>query len=370
MVVDGQPDTGDDVTVAPAAVDEAPVAPALRHAVIVAGMHRSGTSALTRVLAYRGFGLPRTLVPANDGNELGHWESEPICAFNDRLLARAGQNWIGWGPIDIDWPALPDHADLVAEASSLILSEFGEVGDFVFKDPRLCRLLPFWTDVLARLGVAVMVVLAYRHPAEIGRSLERRNAIQPAYGMLAWLRFMLDAERDSRGVPRRAAAFDRLLGDWRGTTDPVAAWAALPPPGPEAEADVAAFLGSGLRHFADGDAVAALPAWVAVADRVFGDWADGDETPDVLSKLDAVAGSLDQAFPLFSPLVTPNDHVRRIEADLDFARRQLGERDGALAALSSAQATCADALRGIARDMERGAARLRGLAGQGAPLAE
>ena len=42
-----------------------------RRAVVVLGMHRSGTSALTRVVSLLGADLPSRLIPANVANEAG-----------------------------------------------------------------------------------------------------------------------------------------------------------------------------------------------------------------------------------------------------------------------------------------------------------
>jgi len=49
--------------------------PKSRNAVVVLGMHRSGTSALAGVLARLGCDLPQTLMPTNDFNAKGYYES-------------------------------------------------------------------------------------------------------------------------------------------------------------------------------------------------------------------------------------------------------------------------------------------------------
>jgi len=46
-----------------------PTAGAQRTAIIVAGMHRSGTSATTRIINLLGAQLARELIPADIGNE-------------------------------------------------------------------------------------------------------------------------------------------------------------------------------------------------------------------------------------------------------------------------------------------------------------
>src|SRR6185436_1943247 len=76
-------------------------APAYRaHAIVVAGMHRTGTSAMTRVLGLRGIDLPRHLVAGISGdNDLGFWESAPITDAHNRFLASVGSGWDDVSPI-------------------------------------------------------------------------------------------------------------------------------------------------------------------------------------------------------------------------------------------------------------------------------
>ena len=62
--------------------------------VLVLGMHRSGTSALTRVLNLLGLDAGRdVLMGASESNPTGHWEVERLTSFNDRLLDDRGGRW-------------------------------------------------------------------------------------------------------------------------------------------------------------------------------------------------------------------------------------------------------------------------------------
>ena len=64
-----------------------------RQALMVLGMHRSGTSALTRVLGLCGAALPHHRMVSHDSNPLGHWEPQPIVDAHERFLAEAGTAW-------------------------------------------------------------------------------------------------------------------------------------------------------------------------------------------------------------------------------------------------------------------------------------
>src|SRR5262249_55069687 len=142
-----------------------------RTCVLVLGMHRSGTSAVSRVLNLLGCDLPTTLMPAGEGNETGHWESHPIAQFNDRLLSSAGSSWDDWLPVNPGWYSSPKAAQFQEEALSLLDKEFGASRLFVLKDPCICRLAPFWLNVLAMHGAVPRMILPVRNPLEVAMSL-------------------------------------------------------------------------------------------------------------------------------------------------------------------------------------------------------
>jgi hypothetical protein len=260
-------------------------------------MHRSGTSALTRVLAFCGMAIPRTLVPADQGNLAGHWESRVICRFNDRLLARLGLDWISWEAAPAELASEGDYELLVRIAAQILLYEYGESGDIVLKDPRICRLLPFWLDVLERLDIDPAVVLALRAPDQVARSLKRRNAILTGYGLRAWLRFTLDAERASRHLPRAVVSFDQLMSDWRSAAAALDSGVGTDMLGSitRAEADVAAFLSADLRHFGEETGQAGLPQCIARVYSILSQWQHRAATAEDHAELDATRKRLDEA---------------------------------------------------------------------------
>ncbi len=62
--------------------------------IVVLGMHRSGTSAVTRVLNLLGADVgPAADLIAEYDNPSGHWENKTLTACNDRILAAFGRSW-------------------------------------------------------------------------------------------------------------------------------------------------------------------------------------------------------------------------------------------------------------------------------------
>ncbi|WP_439595222.1 sulfotransferase family protein [Falsiroseomonas sp.] len=190
--------------------------PEARPAVLVLGMHRSGTSALTRVLSLHGLSLPaRVMNPARD-NPRGFWESAEVAALNDRILAAAGSRYDDPHPLPEGLLPEPAREEFIAEALAMLATEFPGTAPFVLKDPRICRLLAVWLPALSRFGAAPLALLPVRNPLEVARSLEVREAMPKRQALGLWLSHVLAAERDSRGLPRAVLHYDDLLRDWRG----------------------------------------------------------------------------------------------------------------------------------------------------------
>lgn len=219
-----------------------------RTAILVLGMHRSGTSALARLIGYLGAALPVDAIDAHADNARGYWESAAIIKADDQLLRVARSSWFDPRPLDLsrlEASALRSRKDRIWEAVNVA---FGDAPLMAVKDPRQCRFVPTIVETLAEHGVAARAVLMLRSPQAVARSIASRDGTTPAFAHLLWLRHMIDAERNSRGLMRAVIGFDAMLADWRD-----AAHALLPLTGgamPEGEtaAAIDGFLDPALRH--------------------------------------------------------------------------------------------------------------------------
>lgn len=188
------------------------------HAIVVAGMHRSGTSALTRVISLLGAQLPDNLMPASaDFNASGFWESVDIADFNDALLAALQSRWDDVLPVDLQLLTSTQRAQFEDQARLLLQSNFAKTDLFVLKDPRMGRLLPFWLPVIRSQSITPSIVIPFRHPLEVAASLHRRDGFSEQKSIYLWLRHMLDVERHTRGLARSFVSYEGFLSDWRAT---------------------------------------------------------------------------------------------------------------------------------------------------------
>ncbi len=182
-----------------------------RQVLVILGMHRSGTSALTRVLNLLGGQVPQTLMGGDESNTTGHWESTVVRALNDDVLASGGSHWQDWHAFQPRWYDTAEPDFFLPRALQVLNDEFDDAPMIVFKDPRVCRIFPFWRSVFAEAGLEPRIVLAVRHPVEVAASLDKRNGLSVIHGLLLWLRHVLEAEHASRGMVRAVVSFESFI---------------------------------------------------------------------------------------------------------------------------------------------------------------
>lgn len=197
-----------------------PASAEVRELVFVLGMHRSGTSALTRCLNLLGFKIADDLLAPNKANKGGYWESKAAVRLNERLLGSLDRVWYDPKPVSLDTLTAEQRENFVAGAEKLLCGDLGDAKLAVLKDPRLSRLLPIWREAAERLGYRCSALVACRHPIEVAMSLRTRDGLELPHGLKLWTSYMLDAERQTRTLPRHVVLYDQLLKDWRAALRP------------------------------------------------------------------------------------------------------------------------------------------------------
>ena len=138
---------------------------------IVLGMHRSGTSALTRCINLLGCRLGDELLRPSEFNPAGYFEQKRAVAINDAILETQGLAWNSLQPIETSIP-LPEELQAG-------ISDFVDClpPSFVLKDPRPCRTLPYWKPALTRREPN-RYILIKRRPEAVAQSLLARDSIE------------------------------------------------------------------------------------------------------------------------------------------------------------------------------------------------
>ena len=271
-------------------------------AVVVLGMHRSGTSSLAGMLDGLGCRGPATLMPASDTHAAGYYESLPVFRLNDAILTALGSRWDDWRPLRPDVHLSPRLAEFHDKARAVVAAEYGDGSLIYLKDPRISLLLPFWRGVLRDAGYRCVYLHTHRSPSEIGASLQRRDDIDPGLSLLAWLSQVLQAERHSRGEVRHFTSYEALLRDPAAVAAASEAAFGFPWPRP-AEAG-AGRVNRALRHH-DAGAQAVLedsrvPGLIRQTLEILERWAATGEQADDHARLDDIATAFDEAEGLFA----------------------------------------------------------------------
>lgn len=184
-----------------------------KHAIIILGMHRSGTSAFAGCLNQLGITMGNVLLPGDDNNELGYFEHADIVLTHDILFNKLGYRWDMVGNLPQNW--LNSEGAIWAKQSllSIVSREFKHSHLWGVKDPRMCRLMPLWFDILTELDVFPKFVLIVRHPFEVACSLAKRNNIDLLTGHLLWMTHVREALAACRGHDHVILTYDQLLAD-------------------------------------------------------------------------------------------------------------------------------------------------------------
>lgn len=239
-------------------------------AIVVAGAHRSGTSAWTRVLNLLGAALPKTLIGSGPGNERGHWEPARLVNIHDSMFDSIATRWDDWRALDWGRLAPRQRAGYRRQIAGVIGEEFGRSPLMVIKDPRICRLIPFYLPVFTHLSIDARFLIVLRNPLAVAASHGRRDGMTLPFASLLWLAQMLDAERATRHCRRTFASYEHLLADWRAATHHAAKELTISWSGSQQRAAVVdAYLSHELEHFrfsrAELDANTQISAWVKTA---------------------------------------------------------------------------------------------------------
>lgn len=162
--------------------------------IVVLGMHRSGTSVVTRIINMLGARVGRPLVGANSSNPKGHWEHQESLCINQWLLDACGGSW--------DSPPEEVTAGVIARwRMRLFIADLhnGTGLPAVWKDPRTLLTFSEWRSIIRNC----LPVFVFRNPISVARSLHKRNNLSLQRGVNLWLKYnqsLLEIARNQKNA--------------------------------------------------------------------------------------------------------------------------------------------------------------------------
>lgn len=183
-------------------------------AIIILGMHRSGTSATTGMLRCLGITLGKKLYAGHANiNAKGYFEHRDIVDANEEALLALNSAWDDILPKQDNWWKNNKLGIYSNKIKHCLRKDFSHAALWAVKDPQLCRLMPWWLDILADEGIKTKYLIVVRPPHEVYLSLKRRDGFSLEKSYLLWILHYIDAEYWTRGLPRIFITFESLVND-------------------------------------------------------------------------------------------------------------------------------------------------------------
>lgn len=223
-------------------------------AICILGMHRSGTSTVSRLINLLGAYLGEEtdlMLPGSDNPE-GYWERNDVVLLHDRILNHLKRSWDSSLPLPDKWYQREDVKPFRDELVELVKKNFNGQGLWAWKDPRTTILLDIWKDVLNELGVELKCVICVRNPLDVARSLEKRNGFPYDKSFGIWFNYNIEVLKATNGLPRSFITYDNLLKNWAVELNRCASELDIPWPADDSELTekVNTFIRPTLRHSA------------------------------------------------------------------------------------------------------------------------
>lgn len=147
-------------------------------AIIILGMHRSGTSCLAGALEEAGLNLGN-VDRKKHTNPKGNRENLDIMHLNNDVLEDNGASWNTPPESTCTW-----SADNCAARDALIAS-YAQDTIWGFKDPRTVLVFDGWRQALPE----AQLIATYRHPTAVAQSLNTRNGFPIEDGIALWTEY-------------------------------------------------------------------------------------------------------------------------------------------------------------------------------------
>ena len=179
---------------------------------VVLGMHRSGTSLITRSLGTLGFQFGDTLMQSVKGNnDKGFWEDLDIYELNEEILDYCNKKWWSIEPISNQDVNNLIHNGFQSKAISLINEKVKNVNLLGLKDPRIAKLFKFWSTVFEKVDAEITYIFALRNPMSVAYSLQKRDGIEFCHSYLAWTDHCLSILGSLRGKNWITVEYEKII---------------------------------------------------------------------------------------------------------------------------------------------------------------
>ena len=161
---------------------------------LVLGMHRSATSLTTELLSSYGLyvGEKDDLYESTQSNQRGFFESKDAVQLNNKILYEHGMHWAEvQKSLSRVWET--KYSLGINEVLNNMAAKAGDAQILLLKDPRMCITEPVWKKQMDALGMEEHIVMVFRHPYEVAKSLVIRDNLNFVYALKLWFYYNYSA---------------------------------------------------------------------------------------------------------------------------------------------------------------------------------
>ncbi len=168
-------------------------------AVLVTGMHASGTALLARVIVL--LHQASTGAPVAPGTDPFAYveHSSAVTALNQRILQEIGADWRkasllflrGKSVAESTPPIRASIQERYLDLAMGIVRSGAGAAPAILEDPGLCLLHDLWSAALRQAGYRVLTVLAVRNPLEVAAALKTTHRLAIGKTQQAWVQHNL-----------------------------------------------------------------------------------------------------------------------------------------------------------------------------------
>lgn len=160
---------------------------------IVLGMHRSATSLTAGILYSYGMytGEEEDLYKANKANQRGFFENKHINLLDEVIWC---ENKIYSSSCITKKINLFMNTKYENDINGIIksLAEGSKnMQDIFIKDPRMCVTFPVWEKEIQKYDLKENIIVVFRHPFEVAKSLQKRDNMNFIYALKLWFYYNL-----------------------------------------------------------------------------------------------------------------------------------------------------------------------------------
>jgi len=165
-------------------------------AVLVQGMHASGTSLLSCVISLLTQARPGNAADADDDPFPHLIQSGAIAGLNRRVLQELGASWSKPCLLFLRGKGAVESAPLIREAIrerylhsavGILRSGATDIRPTMVEDPGICPLRDLWDAALRELGYSARVVHIFRNPLEVAALLKERHGLLQSAALQLWV---------------------------------------------------------------------------------------------------------------------------------------------------------------------------------------